>query len=387
MPADLTSDLTSELMRMVACGLRVAAVAVPVGLIAWRTARRTGEPVLPRPKPWRVPWTGFEVFVAFFLLNALVPLTLSSALSQSGFYQQVYGPGIYTAAEISGPLFETQAAVLGGPAATVIVEQKAESAAVRALWVGLVSLPVQVGILLLGLRLLWPQRHRGESWPIIPARVALAVLAWAILTPIVLLVHMAVNLVFAQLGWAATEHPLSRLSGARPALDQVLFFAQAAVAAPLVEELLFRGALLGWLVGGRSMFDRVPGTSHRPAADRRVWPVLVIAVVMALAMSRDGFSMLTPTRGAVIFAVLLLVGWIGLRQLTHKKRTLGAVYASAALFAVVHSEVWPTPLPLFILGLGLGWLAVRTRGVLAPAIVHGLFNAVSVLFVLRSGAI
>jgi CNT family concentrative nucleoside transporter len=48
------------------------------------------------------------------------------------------------------------------------------------------------------------------------------------------------------------------------------------------------------------------------------------------------------------------------------------VYASAALFAVVHSAIWPSPIPLFLLGLGLGWLAVRTRGVLAPAIVHGL---------------
>jgi membrane protease YdiL (CAAX protease family) len=379
------AEVTSELMRMVACGLRVAAAAVPVGLIAWRVARRSGEPVLPRPKPWRVPWTGFEVFVAFFLLNALVPLILSSALIQSGFYQQVYGPGFYTVAEASGPSFESQAAVLGGAAAIAIAEQQAEAAAVRGLWVGLVSLPVQVGILLLGLRLLWPRRHLGESWHTIPARVVLAVIAWAVLTPIVLLVHTAVNLIFAELGWAATEHPLSRLSGSRPTLDQILFVLQAAVAAPLVEELLFRGSLLGWLVGGRSMFDRVPGTSHRPPADRRVWPVLVIGVVMAVAMSREGFSMLTPTRGAVIFAVVLLVGWIGLRQLTRKKRTLGAVYASAALFAVVHSEVWPTPLPLFILGLGLGWLAVRTRGVLAPAIVHGLFNAVSVLFVLRSG--
>jgi membrane protease YdiL (CAAX protease family) len=47
--------------------------------------------------------------------------------------------------------------------------------------------------------------------------------------------------------------------------------------------------------------------------------------------------------------------------------------------------VWPSPIPLFVLGLGLGWLAVRTRGILVPAIVHGLFNAVSGVFVLRGG--
>ena len=58
---------------------------------------------------------------------------------------------------------------------------------------------------------------------------------------------------------------------------------------------------------------------------------------------------------------------------------------SALVFAAVHSAVWPTPIPLFALGLGLGVVAVRTNGVLAPAIVHMLFNTVSVLFVL-SGA-
>jgi len=49
----------------------------------------------------------------------------------------------------------------------------------------------------------------------------------------------------------------------------------------------------------------------------------------------------------------------------------------------VHSSVWPSPIPLFVLGLGLGWLAMRTRGVFVPVIVHGLFNAVSAVFVLR----
>jgi membrane protease YdiL (CAAX protease family) len=90
------------------------------------------------------------------------------------------------------------------------------------------------------------------------------------------------------------------------------------------------------------------------------------------------------TRGPVLFALGLVAGWLVLRQATRNRRTVGSVYASASLFAVVHSAVWPSPIPLFILGLGLGWLAVRTRGPLAPAIVHGLFNVVSVLFVLRT---
>ena len=46
------------------------------------------------------------------------------------------------------------------------------------------------------------------------------------------------------------------------------------------------------------------------------------------------------------------------------RRHIRGVYVSAAFFALVHSAVWPTPIPLFFLGLGLGWLAVRTRGIL-----------------------
>jgi membrane protease YdiL (CAAX protease family) len=87
----------------------------------------------------------------------------------------------------------------------------------------------------------------------------------------------------------------------------------------------------------------------------------------------------------VLFAVALAVGYAVLARVFRRKaRTVGAVYASAAVFAVAHSAAWPDPVALFVLALGLGYLAVRTRGVLVPAVVHGLFNAVSALFVLTS---
>jgi membrane protease YdiL (CAAX protease family) len=51
-----------------------------------------------------------------------------------------------------------------------------------------------------------------------------------------------------------------------------------------------------------------------------------------------------------------------------------AVYATAVLFAVSH--LWPTPIPLFLLGLVLGWVAHRTQSLVAPMMLHLLFNAV-----------
>ena len=50
---------------------------------------------------------------------------------------------------------------------------------------------------------------------------------------------------------------------------------------------------------------------------------------------------------------------------------------------MVHASVWPSPVPLFLLGLALGAVAVRTGGVLAGTVLHGLFNAVSLVYLLR----
>ena len=71
--------------------------------------------------------------------------------------------------------------------------------------------------------------------------------------------------------------------------------------------------------------------------------------------------------------------------LTRRKHNqYAAIYATSVLFASAH-DVWPTPIPLFAFSLILGWLAVRTGGVTASIVVHGLLNTVSALYVLRGG--
>jgi hypothetical protein len=105
-------------------------------------------------------------------------------------------------------------------------------------------------------------------------------------------------------------------------------------------------------------------------------------IVMGIAML---MSAATGKIGPIVFAAVLTLGlmvlWACVR---HGRRHLRAIYVSAACFGLIHFGIWPSPIPLFFLGLGLGWLAVRTRGVLVPIVVHGLFNAVSAVFVLRS---
>jgi membrane protease YdiL (CAAX protease family) len=41
--------------------------------------------------------------------------------------------------------------------------------------------------------------------------------------------------------------------------------------------------------------------------------------------------------------------------------------------------VWPTPVALFVLALGLGALAYRTQSLVGPVVLHGLFNGFNCL--------
>jgi membrane protease YdiL (CAAX protease family) len=328
-------DFAKESIEMLTAGGIVAAFAVPVGLVAWRIARSRREAFLPAWKPWRVPWGGFEVLAAFVMIAVVVP----SILAMTNILRVA---------------------------------------------VGVAALPIQLMLLLLASKLLFPQRSRVASLPPLSVArtgyaglVAIAVLLWAVLTPPILIFHAGVLEIFTALNWKPDEHPAAKFVS-DTSLAQFLFLLSVCVAAPLMEEILFRGVLLPWAIGGR---ERDAGPLNAPPLAPpafRPWFVMGFAVL------------LSATRGSVgpiVFAGVLTVGLaVVWTTVWRGKRHVRGVYASAALFAMVHSAVWPSPIPLFLLGLGLGWCAVRTRGVLVPAMVHGLFNAVSAVYVLRGGA-
>lgn len=141
----------------------------------------------------------------------------------------------------------------------------------------------------------------------------------------------------------------------------------AVLAAPLIEETVFRG----WLRG-------------RP---RALWLMvcLIAAVAVPLAIT------LTPGQSAAVLGAVLaaaLAGWTVLRERPAADwftRNFAAIfYASAVVFGLVHvfnygtptAAVLPMVLPQFWAGLTLGFLRLRV-GLPAAMLVHGASNALA----------
>jgi membrane protease YdiL (CAAX protease family) len=102
------------------------------------------------------------------------------------------------------------------------------------------------------------------------------------------------------------------------------------VLAPLAEELLFRGVVLGSL---ERLGEGPPDDAFEPRE--------------------------APSRGRA-------------------RGTLPNVLTSV-LFAALHYAQWPAPVPLFVLSLVLGWLRRRTGSLWAPVALHACFNGTSTL--------
>jgi hypothetical protein len=63
-----------------------------------------------------------------------------------------------------------------------------------------------------------------------------------------------------------------------------------------------------------------------------------------------------------------------------------ALVFSSAVFAAVHFFTEPQAVaPLFILAMAMGYVAYRTRSLLAPVVTHALFNSLMVATVFAAG--
>ena len=180
--------------------------------------------------------------------------------------------------------------------------------------------------------------------------------------------------------WGKTNHPLQDAftSHPSPATVAVLVFA-AVIMAPLSEELVFRGVLLGWLtkvaLGG--------GDRSKPAApagwdevDARFAPLAESLAPPIVVDEVDAES------AELLPIVDLPPAAIEPPTPLQASRMILANLAVSIIFAMLHGAQWPAPVPLLVLSMGMGYLYQRTGSILGPLALHMTFNGVSTLLMI-----
>jgi membrane protease YdiL (CAAX protease family) len=364
------------------------------GLLVWWQLPPEQRWLLPPQRHRAVPWHGIDVLFAFVVQTFLRDLVLA-ALRHSGFFQMIYGHDL--------PLRDPHAAV----------------------WAAALAMPLQLLLILAELRRLRGVKlyQVGLTFRNFARNVVAGYLVWMLFTPLVLTLYALVSQ-----RMSPEEHSLFRIARDKPeVVDWVVLFFSAVVAAPLIEELVFRGILLPWLsrasagtqvvvacftlmiagflglrehrgwdpgplvfaAGMLPGYWLVPWTLRVLRAPRRPPPAPVPAVIPEEIASPP----LLPDTGIQASEALPMppplmemkpIRLAAIRPLVpdREANAARAIYGSSLLFAAFHSTVWPSPIPLLVLAMGLGWLAYRTQSLVAPMVLHGLFNALPCVLLL-----
>jgi membrane protease YdiL (CAAX protease family) len=331
---------------------------------------------LPGLRPGR--WGGGEVLFALLAFALFVPNLVTGLLSDLGFFETVLGgeASFFRKITVGSPLY------LALTLAMVFT----------VLYVSSRTRPRDLGL-------------TAARWP---ANVALGAVAFLLLT---VPIHTVNYLLILALG-SPEEHPILRMVNEptyQPWEWYLLVF-QTVVAAPLLEETMFRGVLQGWL-------RRASLVGHLTV----IVVALVAATVPLLAYVASQGQEAPPAVGdtdlgqsvqSLVFGVLLAGGygaWLVVlrsraprpnpdagrsagatdvpdgaaeavqRRVWERKAVGLSVYGSSMLFALFHPGGVPTYAALFLLGLGLGWLAQRTQSLVGCIVCHALFNVVACL--------
>jgi membrane protease YdiL (CAAX protease family) len=300
-----------------------AAAGLPVAWLWWRLP---AGPLFPPQRRRAIPWSGIEVTLAF-LGVVLAQALVHSALPELRTDWKDLPEGLRT-------LWESLLTFPGTLAVAFLVPRRMSGAC-----------PYQMGLTTHAWR-----RHLVTGY-----------LTWLLVALPVWLLHLACVWAYREhTGTAPPHHVLMEVIKAHPRIGViVLVVLSAVVTAPVAEEFLFRGLLQPFLCRSR-------------------WgPYVVATAALALATQVWNVHGWGPAVFvALVSAALPFVEWLAWRALP-APGVIPAIYATSLLFAIMHAPVWPTPVPLFVLSLGLGFLAYRTQSLVGPVLVHALFNAIS----------
>jgi len=349
-------DFWFELLAWLIVAVFCTAVVIPIWIRRHPEAR--GLP--PPGGRYDVPWTGWEILLAFFLTYLFWPSLVGFCLDHTGFLTLVYGE------EASSD-----------PGALNQVAKERHN-----LWITLWIFPLNLATVLLLFRLVSGTGGHQLGMAIRSPRqdLALACLSLLIIAPIILALNFLVFLGYLALtGREPEPHPLQQLIERSPLMiDAVLTAIAALIIAPIWEEFVFRGVIQVWM-----------GQRER-RAHFGVSIAFFIGLCAALANfeKNDSFDLgnILVNLSPIIFVIMVVCGYFFLDRIPFRwgsdVNVTRGIYAASFLFGMVHFFAWPTPIPLFFLGLALGCLAYRTQSLLAPILFHSLFNTIACISLL-----
>lgn len=331
-------SIVQETLALGEAALLVAAVAVPLGLACWLVSRKR-IPTIPPYRKGYSRWHGIDVAVMAFTCLVFRD-AIAGALEPLGVFEFLIPDGPND-------------------------ELRQQLQYQRSTLVGLASLP-----LLAFAFHVWKISSAAEGPnPRFAADIAAGVFGWLVIAPLTFAVHFAVIGILQYLEIPPDDHPLKNMK-LKSALDVALFFAGACVVAPVFEEMGYRRIIVPW--AARKV--------------ERSWIVLAVAGLASVTFATGGSRWGPRVIVLCMAGSMLAMGIVSRFRPRFPVRPASALVATATLFGVIHSGVWPTPIPLFVLGLGLGWLVLRTKSATAAIVAHGLFNAISAVHLLRGGS-
>ncbi|MBE0475667.1 MAG: CPBP family intramembrane metalloprotease [Coriobacteriia bacterium] len=126
-----------------------------------------------------------------------------------------------------------------------------------------------------------------------------------------------------------------------------------------------RLAIIAWVVLLGALGIELPGEG---VDITRLLPFTPAGVAVTVALA----AVVAPVAEEIVFRGVLVTA------LARKRSEATAFVVSAALFAALHFNAF-TLVPIFMLGVALAWLFLRTRTLWIPIAAHSVFNLVAVM--------
>lgn len=365
----MDDDLWKELLLSSQAYLTVAAVAVVIAFIAFAASASFRRRRLPLPRLRIGRWGGREVVLAVLTQAVFAPFIVLTILASTQL-------GSLPERTDRTALRETSArlSILGSPLIVALT----------------LAIIITVLFTISGTR----PHHLGVTRSRWTANVLLGALLFLAMTPLALATYFLA-------GWILGNEEKNILEllvrNGIAWWEWALLVFTTVIGAPVMEEIVYRGVLQGWL--------------HRASLLGHVGLMLAVLACGSLPLASYLFPgrldsstpNLADALGPFFFSIVLIAGhaiWLMVLRLRVPRDAYGAevqpaaqqdsrwanarlsVYGAATLFAIVHP--WPTPIPLLLFGLAVGWLAHRTQSLIGGMVCHALFNSVA-CFVLYWG--